>query len=649
MQSFRTLANSKAGKYLAAGILLLIMAAFAVTGMNGQGGLGALGTNSTSVATVDGQSISVNDLQSRTQQIFERAREQQPQLTMAQFLAEGGVKLVADQLIQQKALVAYGDKHGMQVSKKLVDAEIARVPSFADATGAFSESQFKAILAQQHLTEKQVREDLANQILRQHILLAAGAGGRPPESFVAPYAAMLIEARTGEVLAIPSKVFAPTQPASEAELKAFYTAHPRDFALPEQRKLRYILFSSNRFDAQTAPTDADIAAAYKARASFYAPRETRDVSQLILPTEAQAKDIAAKAAGGKKLADLAREAGLSPAPFKGQDQTQLAVQTSADIAKAAFAAKKGALLGPFKAPLGWALVSVDDTHTIPGKTLDQAKSEIVSLLRADKGRELFANFANQIDAKLRGGAKLDDVAKAEGAEVVETPFLTAQGVNVHDATYKPDETVTAVLKAGFSMTPGDDPQIAQLKVDEQIAVVAPGDVIAAGPPPFAEARPAVEADWSLAQGAVKARDAANKVVGLLKQGATIDDALKQTGVVGQPRQPVTVRRVDLQQQQGRVPPPVQALFAMTQGSAKVMPMDKNQGFVVVTLQKITQTDPQTDPVSLQSARAGLAQAVGGEYAAQFAAAILKDVKVTRNAAAIASVEAELRKANVSAQ
>jgi len=649
MQSFRTLARSKAGKYIAGGILLVIAIAFAVTGMNGQGGLTAVGTNSTDIAVVGGQAITVNELQTRAQQLFERAREQQPTYTMAQFLAQGGLNDVANQMISEKALMVYGEKYGIVVSKKLVDAEIARIPAFADATGTFSETQFKSILEQQHVTEKQLRDDFTNQIIRQHILLAAAAGVHPPEGFVAPYAAMLIEARSGEVLAIPSKVFAPTQPASEADLKAFFAAHPSDFALPEQRKLRYILFSRDRFDAQTVPTDADIAAAYKARASLYAPRETRDVSQLILSTEAQAKDVAAKAAGGKKLADLAHEAGLTPSRFAGEDQTQLTAQTSTDIAKAVFAAKKGALLGPFKAPLGWAVLSVEDVHAIAGKTLDQARSEIVTLLRADKGRQLFAEFANGIDSKLGSGATLADIAKANGAEIVETPFLTAQGVNVHDATYKPDETVSALLKAGFTMNKGDDAQIVQLKVDEQVAVLAPGDVIPAGPPSFEEARAAVQADWALAQGAAKARDAANKVVALLKQGVAIDDALKQAGAAGQERQPVTVRRVDLQQQQGKVPPPVQAMFSMTPGSAKIMQMTRNAGYLIVRLEKVTETDPSSDQAILQSTRRGIGQTLGSEYAAQLVAAIQKDVRVTRNAAALASVEAELRKANNSAQ
>ena len=649
MNFFRFLVRSKAGKYIAGGILLLIALAFAVTGMNGQGGLSVLGPSSAYVAQIGSQTLTVNEVQSRAQRVFERFRQEKPDLTMSQFLAQGGLKQLTDEMIAVKALIAYGDKHGMRISKKLIDAEIARIPAFQDATGNFSETQFKSMLAQQHIAEKELREDLAGNIMRQHLLLAAAAGVRPPDGMLPPYAAMLIEKRDGEAIAIPSQSFAPAQPATDMQLKAFFAAHLADFALPEQRKLRYLLLTRDRFLDQSAPTDAEIAAAYKTRAALYAPKETRDLSQLILPTEAQAKDLAAKAAGGKSLADLAKEAGLSATPLNGLEQANLASTTSAEIAKAAFAAQKGALIGPFKSPLGWALLRVEGVHAIPGKTLDQAKPEIVEALRGDKSRALFSEFVNKVDGKLGEGATLADVAKANGLEVTETPLITAQGKNLRDPAYKPDDAVNALLKAGFGMAQGDDPQIVQVKADDQVAVLVPGDIVAAGPPPFAEVRNAVELEWKLAQGAVKARDAATKVAVLVGKGVAAADALKQAGVAGQPAiQPISIRRADINQQ-NPVPPPVTALLTMRTGSAKVIPMTKNLGFMVVRLATVTQEDPRANAELMNSTRAGLGNALGAEYAAQLTAAIEKDVDVRRNAVAMASIEQALRQANGAAQ
>lgn len=649
MQFFRRLVRSKIGGYLALGLLLLIFIAFAAGDITGSGGLGVLQPSTSSVARIGNQTISIADLQSRTQRLFERVRQEKPELTLPQFLAQGGLKQVLDEMIAVKALIAYGEKHGMRVSKKLVDAEIARTPAFADATGAFSESQFRSLLAQQHVSESELREDFAGQIIRQHLLLAAAAGARTPESMVPPYAAMLLEQRSGEAMAVPSQAFAPTNTPTDAELQRFYATHPDDFTLPEQRKLRYLLLSRDRFDAQAAPTDAELAAAYKQRASQYAAREARDVTQLIVPTEAQAKDFAAKVAAGKALTDLAREAGLSPIPLTDQDLGKLTIQTNSTIAKAAFGTPKGKVAGPFKLPLGWTLIGVDAIRSIPGKTLEQAKADLIPELRDAKAKQLFADFVNKIDGKLGEGATMADIAKANGLQIVETPLITAQGRDLRNADYKADEVVTALIKPGFAMAQGDDAQVVQVKPDEQAAVLAPGDVVAAGPPPFAEVKNAVLLDWKLTQGAAKARAAADRLAVLLNKGVAPDEALKQAGIIGQPRQPLNVRRIDISQMQGKAPPPILALLTMKTGSARVVPMEKNLGFLVVRLEKITEQDPSGNAQLIQSTRAGLANVLGQEYAQQLTTAIEKEVKVERNASAIASVEKALRDANGAAQ
>ncbi len=649
MQFFRRLVRSKIGGYLALGLLLILGFAFAAGDITGSGGLSVLSPGTANVATVAGQTITSAEVQSRAQRIFERLRQDKPELTMAQFLAQGGLRQVIDEMVAVKALIAYGDKHGIRISKKLVDAEIARTPAFADATGAFSENQFRSVLNQQRVSEKELREDFAGQIVRQHLLMAAAAGATAPESIVPSYAAMLIELRQGEVLAVPSQAFAPTRAPTDAELKAYYTAHPDDFTLPEQRKLRYVLLSRTPFDAQATPTEAEIAAAYKSRAAQYAARSVRDFSQLILPSEAQAKDIAAKVAAGKSLAELARAAGFAATPLNELDQSQLAGQANPEAAKAAFAAAKGAVVGPFKTPLGWVLIRVDDVRAIPGKTLEQAKPELIAELRTQKAKQLFADFVNGIDGRLGEGATLAEVAKSAGLQITETPLITGQGRDLRNPEYKPDEAVTALLKPGFSMGPNDDPQIVQVKADEAVAIIAPGDVVASGPPPLAEVRQAVELGWKLSQGAAKAREAAVKIAALIAKGVAPDEAMKQAGLTKPERQPISARRIEVTQQRGPVPPPLLALLTMRAGSTRIVPMERNLGFLVVKLDKITPEDPRPNASLMQSTRAGLANVLGGEYAAQLVTAIEKDIDVQRNPAAIASVEKALREAGGTAQ
>ncbi|MBT2187628.1 peptidylprolyl isomerase [Sphingobium nicotianae] len=648
MNFFRRIIGSKWGGTIAVLFLGMIALAFVIGDMKGSGGIGVLGAPSEGeVAKVGGRALTVNELQARAQLVFERMREDQPTLTIDQFISQGGLRRVADELIGIQALIAYGDKHGMRISKKLIDAQIASNPAFVDATGNFSETVFRQLLAQRRVSEKDMRTDITGQILQQQMLGAVSAGARTPDGMVPPYAAMLIEERDGGMYAIPSAAFAPKTPPSDAELQAYYRANGGQFAVPEQRRLRYATINLARFEAAATPTDAELVQAYKAKAAQYQARQSRDMSQLILTSEAAAKDAAAKAKAGTPLADVAKTLGLSATRIDGVDQTQLAAQTNADIAKAAFAAGKGGIIGPIRAPLGWAVLRVEEVRDIPGKTLEQAKAELIPEARTAKQKQLFSEFLNKLDGKLGEGANFAELAKANGLEIVETPFIIKDGKALKDPDFKADPTLTALLKQGFAMSSDDDPQIVPVKPDEEAAVLAVGEVVPAGPPPYAEVKAAVQIAWGLSKGAGQAREVATKLAAELGRGGDPAAILAKLGIPATvPQQKLHARRADINNQEnGKIPPPLQALFTINVGATKVLPLDNSQGFLVVRLDKITPNDPTKIPQLMQSTKAGLSNVLGGEYARQFLVAIENDLGVERNQAAFATVEAALRQAN----
>ncbi|HZV17503.1 MAG TPA: peptidyl-prolyl cis-trans isomerase [Sphingobium sp.] len=647
MYFFRRMLGSKIGGYFAIGFLLLIGVAFVLTDMSGTGNLTFRlpGSSSNTVAKVGGQVITTEALQSRAQTIFERMREENPELTIDQFLNEGMLRQVADDMISTQALIVYGEKHGMRISKALVDAQIASNGAFVDATGNFSETVFRQLLAQRRISEQEFRDDITAQIIQQQVLAPVGAGSRAPDGMVPPYAAMLIEERKGELFAVPSTAFAPKEAPSDAELQAYYTANPGQFSIPERRKLRYALVNLARFESAATPTQAELEKAYKDKASQYKARQVRDVSQLILASEAAAKDAAAKAKAGQALADVARGLGLAAMKLADQEQDKLASQTSTDIAKAAFAAQKGAVLGPYRTALGWSVLRVDDARETPGKTLEQARAELEPEVRAAKQKVLFSEFLNDIDGKLGDGSSFAELAKTNQLTLVETPLLTKDGRAPDDPAYQPDPAMAEILKQAFNMSVDDDPQIVAVKQDEEAAIVAVSDVVPAGPPPFAQVKAAVQVLWGLSKGAEKARQVATQLAAELGKGTEPAAALAKLNVPQIQRQPIEARRADLSRSGGQVPPPLEALFTLNKGATRMLPLENNQGFVVVRLDSITPQDPLKVPQLIASTQAGLANVLGGEYARQFMTAIQRELGVTRNDAAIASVEKALREAN----
>ena len=99
------------------------------------------------------------------------------------------------------------DKYSFPLSKRLVDAEIAQIPSTKGLNGQFSEQAYQAFLAQQHLTDPQVREILAGGLLQRLLLTPVVTNARIPVGMATPYASMMLESREGEAAIVPLEAF----------------------------------------------------------------------------------------------------------------------------------------------------------------------------------------------------------------------------------------------------------------------------------------------------------------------------------------------------------------------------------------------------------------------------------------------------------
>ncbi|HEX7854067.1 MAG TPA: SurA N-terminal domain-containing protein [Sphingobium sp.] len=638
---FRRIIHSKFGVLIGLVLLGVIALSFAAGDIKNlmQGNIGGGGSK---VATVGDASIGNDLLENRIKRVLDNNRRENPALSMGQFLDAGALTGVLDQLIDGLALTEFARKNDMRISKKLVDAEIAAIPAFQDATGKFSQSQYQQLLAQQHIPEADLREDITGQIVQRMLLGPAGAGARTPQGMVLPYSSMLLEKRAGTIAVLPALAFLPSTKPDDATLTRYYAAQGERFALPEQRRVRYALIDSSRFAAQSAPNEAEIAQYFKANAPQYAASEKRAVHQLILPTQNAAKDIASKISPALTLEKAATQAGLSATQLAPMTRQALAAQTSDAAAGQIFTATRGALVGPVKTGLGWALYSVSDIQSIGAKSIDSARPEIVKTLTETKTRQALADFSSKIDGQIGNGATFDEVVKSNGLTAAETPALTAQGRNVAQPQAQPDPALAPILTAGFGMEQDDDPQVVAVP-DQKAALVALAQVIPAGPPALAQVRADVERAYLLSQGAVKAKAAADALRKKVSGGTAIAAAVAGVGVALPPVERLGAQRSQLGSQNGQVPAPLIALFSMTKGSTRILTLPNDQGYAVLHLDDIQAGDAGKNQQLLGATAQGLRSVLSDEYGRQFVAAIRVDVGVKRNDAALARVNAELRK------
>lgn len=638
----RRIIGSKFGAVFALVFLATVAFAFIagdITSNKHYGNFAFLG-GSTSTG-IGGTSLPDSEVQTRVQRAFEGQRRENPGMKIGDFLSLGAVEGIYSQLVSALSLEEFAHKQGIYVSKRMVDAEIANIRAFHDATGKFSQAAFRQLLSAQGISEDALRQDISKQLSGRLVIAPATFGAQISRDAALPYASLLLEARSGVIAAIPSAAFKPATPPTEAQLADFYKRNASRYTIPERRSFRYAIVDASRFDAAATPTDSEIAAYYTSNKATYAARETRDIQQLILPTESTAK--AAASAGS--LAAAAKANGLEVSTLKAVSRTDFAKAASPAAADAAFAAPQGKVTGPVKLALGWALIQTTAIQKITEKPLEAVKPQIVEALKAKKRAALIGDFIAKVEDNIANGTTFDEAVKDNGLTVETTPALLSTGQNVDDPAYRPSADVAPLLKAGFGMEQDDDAQFVPITPEARYALVRVGEIVAAAPPPLAKVKPIVEQQYLLNQGLAKAQALAARLQGEIAKGVSLEKAMASAGVPLPPVQKVSGRRADLLRQDQQVPAQISILFAMTQGSVKTMPIPNDQGVFLIQLASVQQGDAAKVPGLVDKVRSDLSGLAGNEYGDQFARAIERDLGVSRNPATVNRVTKALLDAN----
>jgi peptidyl-prolyl cis-trans isomerase D len=643
LQSFRSFIGSKFGALFALLFLGVIAFAFAA-GDIASFGSGSGGTGDR-IAKVGRQKIAASDLSQAATNALESVKQQDPRASMKGFIASGGLERVLDGIIGRTALSVFGHSHGIIASDRLIDSEITKIPAFRGLDGKFSETAFRQLLAQRGISEALVRADLEQGLIARQVLEPASFGSGVPRELALRYAALLTENRSGAIALLPAALFAPKAPPSDKELVDFYAAHRNRFIRPERRVIRYATFGDEALKTPVAPSDAEIAAFYNANTPRYAATEARILTQLVVPTEAAARAVAAEVAQGKTLQAAAAAKGLSVTTVGPVDKAALARTSGEAVANAAFVPAQGALAAPARSPIGWHLLHVDTVDKRAERRLDQVKPEIVTQLTATKRRKALDDLSAKLEEEFSNGSTLADAAKTLGLTLQQTPPLTADGKSYLNPAEPTAPVLARVVPAAFSMEKENEPQVAEAEANKTFVVFDVSDIAISAPAPLAEIKADVLSAYLLEKGSAAAKANAEKLLAETRKGVSLAQAVAALKLAIPPVQPVAMNRQQLGAAGQRPPPPLVLLFSMAKGTTKLLPAEGNRGWYVVSLSEIVTPPSVANSPVVPAAQRELGQLVGGEYAEGLRRAIMAEVKVERNDAAIAKVRSQLNGAN----
>jgi peptidyl-prolyl cis-trans isomerase D len=630
---FRRLSNSAVGTVIMVLFLLAILASFAtqdIQSVFSGGGFGRLSAGT--LAKVGDEEVTDRDVDSAMRRVLQQAQRQNPEVTYSTIA--GQFEPVLEQLITERTLLAFIEDNHFIVSKRLVDAQIANLPQTQGLDGKFNEQAYAAFLQQQQLTDAELRRVLQAALTERMILTPAAVDPRIPIGVARPYASMLLEMREGQLGLVPTDAFRAGLNPSDGDLQSFYSQNRQRYTVPEQRVLRLAKISA---EAVPAPTEAEIAAYYKANQATYAGSESRVISQVVVQDKRQADGVAARAKAGAAFA-----AAAAPAGFAAED-VSLGAKTRAEfagvandaVANAVFSAAKGAVIGPIRSDLGWHVVKVEDVRGASGRSLAQVHGEIAALLKANKSKEVLTELVTRVEDQIADGASFNEAVSAAKLPVVTTPAINSGGTSRTDRAYRLPAELQPALKAGFAMSPEDDPEVVTLPDNAGYVLVALDSVIAAAPAPLAQIKERVRADWIQRKASDRGRAVAADVAAKVGRGTPLDQAMDQSGTPLPPVQPMSARRIQISQANAEAAVPLRMLFTLAQGKSRMVADPKGRGFYIIKTDKITPGNATNNPLLIAQTQAEFQQTAANELGEEMLAAMKAELTVKRNEEAIA--------------
>ena len=638
LSSFRRLSKSSVGTAVMVIVLVLIIIGFAMGDMQNILSGNAFSGGSDNLAKVGSERVTDRDITRAMDRRLSQIRQENPEATYATIAGDFDQLLSA--LIDARTLEAFASKFGFVLSKRLVDGQIATLPGTKGLNGQFSDQAYAQFLAQQRMTDEEVRMIIRNGLLQQLLIAPAAVNARAPIGMATPYASVLLEAREGEVAFVPVEAFKSGLNPTQADLERFYTANRQRYMVPEQRVLRIAKIGPEQV-ADVQATDKEIADYYNQNRALYTAKETRIISQAVVPDQAAAQAIANRARGGQTFAAAAAPAGLSAGDISVGPQTreQFTELAGQQVAAAAFSAQDGAIIGPIQSEIGWHVVKIDGIRSEGGKSLDEVRSEIATKIATEKRKAAVEDLVTRVEDSLDDGSSFTEAAAAAKLTPIETPPITADGRSRADASYQLPAELAPVLKSGFELAENDQPVVETLAKEAGYAMVVPARIVSAAPAPLASIRDKVVQDWINDQASQRAKQLADAIAAKAAK-APVADAAKGANVPVR-IEPVKARRIQLGQFQGKVPPPLMVLFSLNQGKVRTVAGGEGEGFYVVKLNKIIPGNAIAAPGLVTQTRNQMQETLAQEYGQQFMNAMRGVVGVTRNEKAIATTKARI--------
>lgn len=479
------------------------------------------------VAKVGEQSIRVEDVQQVLQPALERLRQQfGGTVDPAQVKQLGILDALLGQLIDRSLLDQETRRLGLDVSDDTIRRAIYDNPAFKGPDGQFDRQRYQALLAMNRTSEDQLVARLRAEIPRNELLQAVTAGASLPRPVLDMLYRYRNEKRVADVVEFPVAAVKDVRTPSDDELQKFYDAHPDLFRAPEFRSFTVASLTPAQVESPAPIPEDKLKAEYEQRKDDLATPETRDIQQILAPSEDKAKEAKSEVTGGKDWMAVAKELGQDPDTVDLGELNRKEIPH--ELGDVAFELPLDQVSDPVKTPMGWHILRV--TKIDPGgtETFEQAKPKIEAAMKLQDAADRLDKIGNQADDALAAGNPLSEVAQKFG---LKTATLTSDD-GAHDPNGKPVELPVApeqLLKTVFTTNQGDTSRITDTD-DGSIFAIHVDQVTPPQVRPLAEVKDKAVAAWQAEQKRDETAKGAEALAAAVKPGDSLAKAAGDKGL-----------------------------------------------------------------------------------------------------------------------
>ena len=388
-------------------MLLLIIPSFVFFGIDGYTRFS--GGANTTVAKVDGVSITQAEWESVHQRAVERVRRQNPDQD-AKGLDTPEVRQEAlDGLVRDRVLLAAASKMHLAPSDERLKRLFASDPQFAGFRNPDG-SVNRELLAMQGMSSEMFAQQLRQQFAVQQVTAGLTRSVVVSQAIAAASLDPLLQRREIQLQRFDPMAYRARINPSDAEIEAYYKAQQASFRSPERADIEYVLLDIDSMSKGVTVSDEELRKFYADNAARYTTPEERRASHVLIKTDKDGSS-ADKAKAKARAEELLAQARKNPAVF-----AELARKNSEDpgtaarggdldffgrgamvkpFETAAFTLKQGDISDVFETDFGFHFLTVTGVRGGQKKPFEEVRAELDTELRKAKAKAEWAKVAEQ--------------------------------------------------------------------------------------------------------------------------------------------------------------------------------------------------------------------------------------------------------------